>query len=204
MAAGSPASPAQRMTRAERERLIGDAATRLFARQGYAATTVDDIVRAAGVTKPMLYRHWESKQELGIALFERHREELVAAALGVFDAGDSDRRGQVAIMARAWFEHARQHPDATRFLNVPVTGDPELERVQRDLHARQRATLAALLRELASGRPGAFSEADAEAMGEAVRASLAALALWRTDHPDVPGETLTGVLTRMVQGLIGI
>jgi AcrR family transcriptional regulator len=155
------------------------------------------------MTKPMLYRHWESKQELAIALFERHREELVGAALGIYDPDDSDRVAQIEAMAGAWFEHARQHADATRFLNVPVTGDPELERVQRDLHARQRATLAALLRDLAASSGTAFPDADYEPMGEAVRASLASLAHWWTDHPDVPCATLVRVVTQMVRGLIG-
>ena len=51
----------RRLTASEHLPLIELAATRLFARRGFAATTVEDIVRAAGVTKPMLYRHFESK-----------------------------------------------------------------------------------------------------------------------------------------------
>jgi AcrR family transcriptional regulator len=192
--------PAPRPSRADRARLIEDAATRLFARQGYAATTVDDIVRAAGLTKPMLYRHWESKQELCIALLERHRDELAAAPLAVFDPAAGDRRAQAIAMIEAWLEHTRRHPDAARFLFRPVTGDPDVERVQRDLHARQRATLAALLRELGS-RVGA---ADEELAGEAVRGSLEAVALWWMEHPDVPRGALVDVLTRMFQGLADI
>ncbi len=65
----------------ERARLIDEAATRLFADQGYAATTVEDIVAAAGVTKPMLYRHYESKQDLCIRLLERYRDELIGSTL---------------------------------------------------------------------------------------------------------------------------
>jgi AcrR family transcriptional regulator len=194
------AAPAPRLARADRARLIEDAATRLFARQGYASTTVDDIVRAAGVTKPMLYRHWESKQELCIALLERHRDELAAAPLAVFDPAARDRRAQAIAMIEAWLEHTRQHPDAARFLFRPVTGDPAVEQVQRDLHARQRATLAALLRELSSGAP----DVDGELAGEAVRGSLEAVALWWMDNPGVPRDALVTVLALMVQGLAGL
>jgi AcrR family transcriptional regulator len=187
-----------RLTRQERRRRIEDAATELFARRGYAATTVEDIVRAAGLTKPMLYRHFESKQELCIALLERHRDELVAAPLAVFDPGH-DRRSQLAPMIEAWLEHARRHPDATRLLFVPISGEAEVERTQRELHARQRATQVALLREFA----GELDDAEAEPMGEIVRTSLAAVALWWLDNPEAQRDVLVQVLVRLVEGLIG-
>src|SRR5439155_21974631 len=50
-----------------REQLIG-VATKLFAKTGYDATTTADIAKAAGVTEPILYRHFASKQELFIAI----------------------------------------------------------------------------------------------------------------------------------------
>ena len=50
-----------------REQLIG-VATKLFAKTGYDATTTADIAKAAGVTEPILYRHFESKQELFVAI----------------------------------------------------------------------------------------------------------------------------------------
>src|SRR6059058_4571764 len=138
--------PATRPTRSERRSAIEQAATRLFAERGYAATTVDDIVEAAGVTKPILYRHFESKQELCIALLERYRDELVAAPLSRFDPEAPDRSAQLVSMMEAWLEHAFRHPDSTRLLFTPISGDPEVRQVQRELHARQRATQAALLR----------------------------------------------------------
>ena len=50
-----------------RERLLR-AATRLFAAKGYAATTVRDILRAAGVTAPVLYYHFGNKEGVFLAL----------------------------------------------------------------------------------------------------------------------------------------
>lgn len=192
-----PVTP--RLRASERRRLIERAATELFARHGYAVTTVEDIVAAAGVTKPMLYRHFESKRELCIAVLERYRDELVAAPLARFDPAAGDRGAQLVSMVEAWLEHAFEHPDATRLLFTPITGDPEVERVQRELHARQRATQTALLREFASG----VDELEADPMGELMRVSLATAALWWIEHPDIPREPLVRVLVRMVEGLIG-
>jgi AcrR family transcriptional regulator len=188
-----------RLPAAERRRRIEDAATELFAQRGYAATTVEDIVRAAGVTKPMLYRHFESKQELCIALLERHRDELVAAPLSRFDPEAPDPHAHLTAMAEAWLEHARSHPAATRLLFVPITGDPEVERVQRELHGRQRATQAALLREFAPG----LKDAEAEPMGELTRSGLAAMALWWIEHPEVPSDIPVRLIVRMAEGLLG-
>lgn len=187
-----------RLAAAQRRRLIEQAATELFARRGYASTTVEDISRAAGVTKPMLYRHFESKQDLCIALLERHREELVAAPLAAFTPRSGDRPAQLAAMIEAWLDHARAHPDATRLLFVPITGDALVERVQRELHTRQRATQMALLREFAPQ----LDDVEAEPMGELTRSGLAALALWWLENPEVPRDALVRVLMRMVQGLI--
>lgn len=179
--------------------MIEEAATELFARQGYMATSVEDIVSAAGVTKPMLYRHFESKRDLCIALLERYRDELVGAPLAVFDPAAKDRRAQIAPMIEAWLEHARQHPAATRLLFTPITGDAQIARVQRDLWLRQRATQIALLREFVPDLPDDV----AEPLGEIARTSLAAVALWWFDHPDVRPEVPVEALSRFTAGLIG-
>src|SRR2546426_7227401 len=67
-----------------REQLM-EVATKLFARNGYEATTTAAIALAAGVTEPILYRHFKSKQELFVAIVKavsnqtmRHWESLVA------------------------------------------------------------------------------------------------------------------------------
>jgi AcrR family transcriptional regulator len=188
----------RRLAAAERRRLIEQAATRLFAERGYANTTVDDIVSAAGVTKPMLYRHFESKQELCITLLERYRDELIAAPLAKFRPGASDREAQLAAMIDAWLAHVEHHPDAARMLFTPVSGDAEVERVQRRLHRRQADTQAALLREFEP----TLDEVEAEPLGDVVRAGFAAVALWRLDHPETPREAPASVLLRLVDGIL--
>lgn len=59
--------PTTRRNPAEtRERLVG-AAVALMLRQGYAATSVDDICREAGVTKGGFFHHFENKEAIGKA-----------------------------------------------------------------------------------------------------------------------------------------
>ena len=189
--------------------MIEWAATRLFARNGYAATSVEDIATAAGVSKPMVYRHFESKQELCIRLLERYRDDLIAAPLSQFPADGAQTssglgrsappgQAQLARMIDAWLAWIEEHPDASRLLFRPARGDDEVERVQLELHLRQRDTQSALLREFIPG----LTEGDAEPLAEITRAGFAAIALWWLDHPDRPRADARQALLWMVQGML--
>lgn len=57
---------------------IEQAAMELFARRGFAGTTIKDIAALAGVTEGALYRHYSSKEEMALALFERELDDIRA------------------------------------------------------------------------------------------------------------------------------
>lgn len=65
-----------RMKAAERRVAILDAAEVTFARLGYRGAGMADIAEASGVTQPMLYRHFASKQELFLAVLDRSIEQV--------------------------------------------------------------------------------------------------------------------------------
>src|SRR5215217_4826375 len=67
-----------------RERLV-DTAEALFYADGITATGVDTVVRAAGVSKPTLYAHFGSKDELISAVLEARHARRVAELEGVQD-----------------------------------------------------------------------------------------------------------------------
>ena len=191
-----PSVPTQ-SPRAEVRRRLENAAADLFAQKGYARTTVDDIVDAAGVTKPALYRHFESKKHLHMALLERHRHELAAAALDAgFDASGSVET-QLGAMLDAWFGYVEQHPYAW-LLFRDTTGDPEVQALHLELQGRQRAADVALLREFAPAIP----EHELEPLGETIRSSLYGLALLWLDHPELDRAALVAAMLRVVRGIL--
>jgi AcrR family transcriptional regulator len=67
-------------TDATRGKLLA-VARKLFATKGYAATSLDALVRRAGVTKGAFYHHFPDKQAIFRAVFEAVEDDLVAAAL---------------------------------------------------------------------------------------------------------------------------
>ena len=59
-----------------REQLL-DCAADLFAKNGYARATTAQLAKAAGVTEPIIYRHFDSKRDLFVALIERTGRETI-------------------------------------------------------------------------------------------------------------------------------
>lgn len=192
-------SAGRRLPGAERRALIEQAAARLFAERGYETTTVEDICAAAGVSKPMLYRHFDSKRELCMRLLERRRDELAAAPLGTFLETEGPVEQRLKAMIDAWFAHVAEHPYSSRVLFQDVTGDAELRELQRELRRRQRAADVAMLREF--GPP--LAEAELEPLGEIIRASLTGLALWWLERPEVPRAAVVSAMLRTMGGLLG-
>src|SRR5205823_6676660 len=94
----TPLSPTNmpRLKAPQRREQLMEVATKLFARNGYEATTTAAIAEMAGVTEPILYRHFKSKQELFVAIVKavsdqtmRHWHDLIE---GVTDPAEQIRR----------------------------------------------------------------------------------------------------------------
>lgn len=82
-----------RLPAAQRREQLLDTAAKLFAVHGYAGATTAQIAREAGVTEPIIYRHFDSKRDLFVALIERTgRETIHAWEKHLSDADDSAER----------------------------------------------------------------------------------------------------------------
>lgn len=78
-----------RLPAAKRREQLLDVAADLFSRHGYARTTTAELAKAAGVTEPIIYRHFASKKDLYIALIERSgRQTLEQWEIDLRNAAD--------------------------------------------------------------------------------------------------------------------
>lgn len=73
---------------AAKQQRIRDGAAELFARDGFAATSIADIASACGVAKSLVYHYFESKEDILYDLLSAHMDALLAAAEDALDAGD--------------------------------------------------------------------------------------------------------------------
>lgn len=92
-----------RVRQAEATRsLLIDVARRNFTERGYAATSIDDVIREAGVARGALYHHFPGKEALFRAVYETVEAEVVtkvlAAAAGQTDPMASVRAGLAAFL----------------------------------------------------------------------------------------------------------
>ncbi len=181
-----------RMQASARRELIVGKARRLFGHHGYAATRLDDIAAAAGVTKPMVYRHFASKKELYMELLRHHEANLptfIEDAAMPADAGPPEIVGAVLAL---WFDYIEEHSDAWLVIFRDKTGDPDIERARRRVNARATEILIGFIRDLNPELDPELLEPTADFL----RSGLAGLVLWWIDHPGVSRETVHTTATR--------
>lgn len=87
-----------RLKAAQRRDQLLAIATRLFAKSGFDATTTASIAKAAGVTEPILYRHFSSKRGLFIAILRR-TSSLTLQRIAELAAESTDPLEQMKIIA---------------------------------------------------------------------------------------------------------
>jgi AcrR family transcriptional regulator len=181
----------------ERRALIENAAARLFAEQGYAKTRLDEIAAAANVTKPVLYRHFDSKKALYLALLVKHVEQLPRFVEPI--VGEEPLAARLPAILDGWFAYVQARPNAWKMIFRDTTGDEEIQAVRRQAQASARMVLAELLR----AQPEvSIPEEELEPTAELLRTAMAGLALWWLDHPEVARPLLVDLVTRTIRGLL--
>jgi AcrR family transcriptional regulator len=91
-----------RLPAEQRKAAVLDCACGIFSTGSYRGTTTAEIARRAGVTEPVLYRHFASKRDLYLAVLEESWSRL-RAMWNQAIADEPDPRFRVAAMGRAYF-----------------------------------------------------------------------------------------------------
>ncbi|MEV0288724.1 MULTISPECIES: TetR/AcrR family transcriptional regulator [unclassified Kribbella] len=121
----------RRLPRAERREQILGAATRAFARAGYASTGLDDVAAEAGITHVIVYRHFASKSELYRAVLDRACQRL-ATTVGTGEYGDDAIPTLLHAAAadpdgfRLLFRHAAREPEFADVVDQIRTGATQI------------------------------------------------------------------------------
>src|SRR3954447_16254797 len=94
MAAVSTPAPTPRMSADARREQVLAAATRAFARTGYAGTSTDVVAREAGVSQPYVVRMFGTKRDLFLAVFERSTDRIQQAFRSVLEERPFDHEDE--------------------------------------------------------------------------------------------------------------
>jgi AcrR family transcriptional regulator len=155
-----------------------DAALDLFLRHGYEGTSMDAIARAAGVTKPVVYACFPSKDDLFRALLEREEERILGEIQSAFaDTDLADPEATLIEGLTGFLRAVAASPDVYRIIFLGEGGGNAAiaRRIQRGREVQVEA-LSALARGWLEGRPGSTSDAELDATAQLVGAAIAGLA----------------------------
>ena len=181
----------------QRRQLVIEAAGRLFGERGYDGTRLDDVAAAAGVTKPVLYRHFTDKTALYLALLERHREDLGSFEGAIPAAGTLEQR--IRAVLDVWLDYVQARAYAWGMLFRDSGGGPEIHAFRQDVHARARSVLVGMIRSLSLGP---IPPRELEPLAELLSMGQASLVLWWFDHPEVDREAVLDAIARVWLGVL--
>jgi len=140
--------PPGRMRKADRKRQLLAHAKQLFLTHGYQNTTTEKIADAAGVTEPVLYRHFESKK----ALFLEVLQEIRAATLNRWNAETSaiaDPLAKLHAIADMYLGSTRDHAVEFRIMHRALldSDDEEIAACLRSFYLDSETLLAQVISE---------------------------------------------------------
>jgi len=115
MATTERAKPRVRLTREERRESLLQAATKTFARKGFSVATVSDIAKEAGVTEPLIYKHFPSKQSLYVEVFKRVAQFFETEIAAIIAEGHPPVR-TLEDIALFYFRYLQRNLDFARIL----------------------------------------------------------------------------------------
>lgn len=134
-----------RLTATDRREQLLAVAREAFARAGYHDTSMNDVAEAAGVTKPVLYQHFESKRELFQALLDDVGAQMTGA-IEAATAGEIGGKQRTIRGFQAYFGWVHDNRDAfTVLFGGGSRQDPEFARAIRHVTAQAAAAIAPLI-----------------------------------------------------------
>lgn len=201
-APGSGVSVRSRVPRAVREREMVDVAGALFAERGFHATSMDEIALRSGVSKPMVYEYFGSKEGIYLACVERAEQELIASMeLAVAAETAPDRQLWAGAMAFFTFVEEQREAWSVLFDDAPSKGGAFAEAAVR-IRRRQAQVITRLMRASATAAGANLDPEEVEAVAHALVGAGEAMAMWWREHPDVERDV---VVLRLVNfALLGL
>jgi AcrR family transcriptional regulator len=166
----------RRVPRAERERQMIAVAERMFAERGFQAVGMDEIAEQVGVSKPMIYEYFGSKEGLFVACIRQARAELLTATTESV-AGHTSVEDALRAGLTAFFEFTDSHRRSWQLIRQQQTAlDPRL---------------------FATYLPGSAAK-ELEAAAEIIAGACERLSDWYVQQEDVTAEQAAEYVMRLV------
>ena len=182
-------APRRRLSAADRRTAILAAALEVFSERGFHEASLEDVAARGGVSKALIYEHFDSKRELERALLEMNVHELLGRVTAAITSVDGEEE-RLRAGIDAFLRFVEERPVAWRLLFRNV-GDPDIAEAFARLQEEVSRTIAALM---LANAPDALRAADpefeqaTEMMAQQLTGAVQSLANWWDDHRAVPRE----------------
>jgi AcrR family transcriptional regulator len=182
----------KKVPRVVREREMLAVATAVFAERGFHAASMEEIAEGAGVSKPMVYAYFESKERLWRSCVTHARRRLFDAIDGAVDRTASPE-AQLWLGVEAFFAFVEEQRDSWAILDEAQAGPfiAELAEVRREAARR----VATLLRDAAATEGAANSALEqTEPLAHTLVGAGEALANWWLEHRNTSRDSVALLL----------
>jgi AcrR family transcriptional regulator len=173
-----------------RERQLLELAEALFAERGYAGASMDELARRAGVTKPVVYELFGSKDGLFAACVDRSIDRLAADISTAVRAQD-DPEERLRAGGLAFIRFAAANRVAWDLMSMGGS----FEQKARAVRSSQAELIRELMAEMARDD---VDQRELEVAAHAVNAAYEGVAHWMWAHPDVPIEQIADWIADML------
>jgi AcrR family transcriptional regulator len=176
------------MAASDRRLAILEAARAAFADGGFHQTSLDAVAERAGVSKALIYEHFDSKRELYLAMLEMHVEELVERVSAAVTAADQPEE-RMRSGLEAFFAFVEERRGAWRIM-FRNPGDPDVAVYMERLRDGVAAVVAALMSEEAEQAFPDAPERDRiiQMVAQQLVGAMQSLADWWDLHREIPRE----------------
>ena len=167
----------RRLTAEARRAQLLSVAREVFAEDGYPGAAMEKIAQRAGVTKPVLYQHFEGKKELYLALLDSDMSRLLAQVSGAIESAQ-DNPSRIRKGLAAYFNYIEANVDSFRLLFRETMGaDPEFRESIDRFHDAAATSIGAII----SDETGKSLEL-AELLARGIMGMSEAAATWWLDR----------------------
>jgi AcrR family transcriptional regulator len=179
-----------KLQREERRESILRGAAKAFVANGYDATTLDDIAREAGISRAILYRHFDSKKEIYLAIMDLFGQKMHHNQSSSHDARSlKDSLGPLIALAQS-------EPDAFRLLFRHATREPAFRASAEARHLLRQTVLEQELKPLL---PDQEVRHFAAAL---LRDTILSMLLAWIDNGLPQPERMPGLITKVIQTIL--
>jgi AcrR family transcriptional regulator len=187
-----------RVPRPVRERQIQAIAAELFTERGYVGTSMEEIARRSGLSRPVVYDLAGSKADLFRRVLEQALDSLVAVVTAGVTNSDDVWQGFRDGLA-AFFRFADTNP-AVFDLVISGSGDPELNETLLGLRARSNQRFADLFAGVAHQSGRDIERWRSEALASAVQGAADYFARWRQNAaPELTPEAAATMVADLLE-----